>query len=316
MAGLPAIRGRPPRSMSTPAPQPPSSSLYPILLLMVAMVSMQGGASLAKSLFPAVGAQGTAALRLLFSALMLLAYFRPWRIRLPASGWRVVLAYGLSLGAMNLLFYMSLRTIPLGIAVALEFTGPLAVALLSSRRPADFAWIALAAGGLLLLVPHGADVHTLDPAGMAYALAAGLCWALYIVFGRRAGMRHGTQTVALAASVAALAVLPFGLAQAGPALFSPGLLPLAIGVAVLSSSLPYALEITVLARMPVRVFGTLLSLEPVFAAVSGLLFLGETLTLMQWAAVAAIVAASAGITAGSGRPARLRERRAAARKAS
>jgi len=274
------------------------------------MVSMQGGASLAKSLFPAVGAQGTAALRLLFSALMLLAYFRPWRIRLPASGWRVVLAYGLSLGAMNLLFYMALRTIPLGIAVALEFTGPLAVALLSSRRLADFAWIALAAAGLLLLVPHGADMHTLDPAGMAYALAAGLCWALYIVSGRRAGTRHGTQTVALAASVAALAVLPFGLAQAGPALFSPALLPLAVGVAILSSSLPYALEITVLARMPVRVFGTLLSLEPVFAAVSGLLFLRETLTPTQWAAVAAIVAASAGITAGSGKPAAPRARKA------
>jgi len=296
--------------MSTPASRPPATSLYPVLLLMVAMVSMQGGASLAKSLFPAVGAQGTAALRLLFSALMLLAYFRPWRIRLPASGWRVVLAYGLSLGAMNLLFYMALRTIPLGIAVALEFTGPLAVALLSSRRLADFAWIALAAAGLLLLVPHGADMHTLDPAGMAYALAAGLCWALYIVSGRRAGTRHGTQTVALAASVAALAVLPFGLAQAGPALFSPALLPLAVGVAILSSSLPYALEITVLARMPVRVFGTLLSLEPVFAAVSGLLFLRETLTPTQWAAVAAIVAASAGITAGSGKPAAPRARKA------
>ena len=296
--------------MSTPASRPPATSLYPVLLLMVAMVSMQGGASLAKSLFPAVGAQGTAALRLLFSALMLLAYFRPWRIRLPASGWRVVLAYGLSLGAMNLLFYMALRTIPLGMAVALEFTGPLAVALLSSRRLADFAWIALAAAGLLLLVPHGADMHTLDPAGMAYALAAGLCWALYIVSGRRAGTRHGTQTVALAASVAALAVLPFGLAQAGPALFSPALLPLAVGVAILSSSLPYALEITVLARMPVRVFGTLLSLEPVFAAVSGLLFLRETLTPTQWAAVAAIVAASAGITAGSGKPAAPRARKA------
>ncbi|CAP44035.1 putative membrane protein [Bordetella petrii] len=296
--------------MSTPASRPPATSLYPVLLLMVAMVSMQGGASLAKSLFPAVGAQGTAALRLLFSALMLLAYFRPWRVRLPASGWRVVLAYGLSLGAMNLLFYMALRTIPLGMAVALEFTGPLAVALLSSRRLTDFAWIALAAAGLLLLVPHGADMHTLDPAGMAYALAAGLCWALYIVSGRRAGTRHGTQTVALAASVAALAVLPFGLAQAGPALFSPALLPLAVGVAILSSSLPYALEITVLARMPVRVFGTLLSLEPVFAAVSGLLFLGEILTLTQWAAVAAIVAASAGITAGSGKSAPPRARKA------
>lgn len=279
-----------------------SSPLYPVVLLMIAMVSMQGGAALAKSLFPAVGAPGTAALRLLFSALMLLAYFRPWRLRLAPSGWRLIVAYGLALGAMNLLFYLSLRTIPLGIAVALEFSGPLAVALLASRRLADFGWIALAAAGLLLLVPHGADIRTLDPAGMAYALAAGLCWALYIVFGRRAALRHGTHSVALAACVAAAAVLPFGLAHAGPGMFAPAILPLAIGVAILSSSLPYALEITVLARMPVRTFGTLLSLEPVFAALSGLVFLGEALTLMQWAAVAAIVAASAGITAGS-RPA-------------
>lgn len=267
------------------------------------MVSIQGGAALAKHLFPAVGAQGTAALRLALSALLLLAYFRPWRVRMAPSAWPLVVAYGLSLGGMNLMFYMSLRTIPLGIAVALEFVGPLAVALLSSRRAADFAWIALAAGGLLLLMLHGADARNLDPAGMLYALAAGLGWALYIVLGRRVGVRVGTQALAIAATVAALAVLPFGLAQAGAALFSPQLLPVALGVAVLSSALPYALEITVLTRMPVRIFGTLLSLEPVFAAVSGLMFLGETLTLMQWTAVVAIVLASAGITAGARPPA-------------
>ncbi|MCD0505671.1 EamA family transporter, partial [Bordetella petrii] len=140
-------------------------------------------------------------------------------------------------------------------------------------------------------------------AGMAYALAAGLCWALYIVFGRQASVRHGPHTLALAATVAALIALPFGLAHAGPAMFSAHIIPLAVGVAILSSSLPYALEIVVLGRMPVRMFGTLLSLEPVLAALSGLLFLGEALSGMQWAAVAAIVAASAGITAGGGRQA-------------
>lgn len=284
--------------------------LLPALAVLGSVTSLAIGTSYAKHLFPLIGAQGTSALRVGFSALFLLLLWRPWRWHTSRVDGVAILRYGLALGVMNLLFYMALRTIPLGIAVALEFTGPLAVALLSSRRLADFAWIALAAAGLLLLVPHGADMHTLDPAGMAYALAAGLCWALYIVSGRRAGTRHGTQTVALAASVAALAVLPFGLAQAGPALFSPALLPLAVGVAILSSSLPYALEITVLARMPVRVFGTLLSLEPVFAAVSGLLFLRETLTPTQWAAVAAIVAASAGITAGSGKPAAPRARKA------
>ncbi|CAM3949499.1 EamA family transporter [Bordetella tumulicola] len=285
--------------MSTPTAQSPAISFYPVLLLIVAMLSLQGGAALAKTLFPAVGAQGTAALRLFLSALLLLVYFRPWRVRMTASGWRLVAAYGVSLGTMNLLFYMALNTIPLGIAVALEFTGPLAVALLSSRRLIDFAWITLAVAGILLLIPHGADVDTLDPVGVLFALAAGLCWALYIVLGRRAGMHLGTQTIALATSVAALFVLPIGLAHAGTALFSLDILPWAIGVAVLSSALPYALEISVLRRMPVRVFGTLLSLEPVFGAISGLMFLGETLSLTQYAAIIAIVAASAGITFGN-----------------
>ncbi|KCV55195.1 threonine/homoserine exporter RhtA [Bordetella bronchiseptica] len=282
--------------MNRPTPRA-GSALLPIVLLLVAMASLQGGASLAKTLFPAVGAQGTAALRLGFSALILLPLLRPWRLRLDAAGWRVVVLYGLALGGMNLLFYLSLRTIPLGIAVALEFTGPLAVAVLTSRRWHDFAWIGLAAGGLLLLIPHGAAAGPLDPTGVACALAAGACWALYIVFGQRAGLRRGTRTVALAATVAAAAVLPFGLAHAGAALFSPAIIPLGLAVAILSSALPYALEMQVLTRMPARTFGTLLSLEPVFGALSGLLFLGETLNATQWLAVAAIVAASAGITA-------------------
>lgn len=292
--------------MPTSATQSPASSLYPIFLMMIAMACMPSGAALAKSLFPIIGAQGTAALRLLFSALLLLAYFRPWRVRLTASGWRVVFIYGVSLGMMNLLFYMSLRTIPLGIAVALEFTGPLTVALLSSRRLADFCWIMLAAAGILLLIPRGAEVHTLDPAGMLLALGAGLCWAIYIVFGRRAGLHHGTQTVALASTIAMLVVMPVGLAQAGTGLFALDVLPWALGVAVLSSALPYALEITVLSRIPVRVFGTLLSLEPVFAAFSGLLFLRESLSLTQWAAIVAIVAASIGITVGNRQPTKSR----------
>lgn len=284
----------------------PAPSLYPVFLLIVAMLSLQGGAALAKSLFPAIGAEGTAALRLLFSALMLLAYFRPWRIRMTAAGWRLVVAYGLSLGGMNLLFYMSLRTIPLGIAVALEFTGPLVVALLTSRRLTDFFWILLAAMGIVLLIPRGAEVHTLDPVGMLLALAAGVCWALYIVFGRRAGLQLGTPSIALASLVAAIFVLPFGLWHNGTTLFAMEILPWALGVAVLSSALPYALEITVLSRMPVRIFGTLLSLEPVFAAFSGLMFLRESLSAAQWIAITAIVCASAGITASNRRPAKTR----------
>ncbi|MBO1238918.1 EamA family transporter [Bordetella holmesii] len=266
------------------------------------MASLQGGAALAKTLFPAVGAQGTAALRLFFSALMLLPVLRPWRLKLDAKGWRDVVLYGLTLGGMNLMFYMSLRTVPLGVAVALEFTGPFAVAVLTSRRLRDFAWIALAAAGLLALMPHGDDLSSLDPEGVGYALGAGLCWALYIVFGQRAGLRYGSRTVALAAGIAALGVMPFGLAHAGAAaLFAPDLLPWAIAVALLSSALPYALEMQVLQRLPARTFGTLLSLEPVFGAISGLFFLGETLSMTQWLVVAAIVIASGGITASSRR---------------
>lgn len=280
----------------------PQSTLYPVILLLIAMASLQGGAALAKTLFPAVGAQGAAALRLFFSALILLPILKPWRLKLDADGWKVIALYGLTLGGMNLLFYMALRTVPLGIAVALEFTGPFAVAVFTSRRLLDFAWIVLAAAGLIALLPHGANLDTLDPAGVAYALGAGICWALYIVFGQRAGLRYGSRSVALGAGIAALALLPFGLVHAGPAaLFAPSLLPWAIAVAILSSALPYALEMQVLQRLPARTFGTLLSLEPVFGAMSGFLFLNEALSLTQWLAVAAIVIASAGITATSSR---------------
>lgn len=281
------------------APAPRSNLLLPLVLLLVAMASMQAGASLAKSLFPQAGAAGTAALRLTFSALILALVLRPWRLQLDRAGWRAVTLYGLSLGTMNLLFYLSLRTVPLGIAVALEFVGPLTLAVVTSRRAADLLWVVLAAAGLWALLPglHGAP---LDPLGAVCALGAGACWALYVVFGRSASLRGGVPTVALAALVAAGAVLPVGLAQAGAALFSPQLMPYALGVALLSSALPYGIEVWVLARMPARVFGTLMSLEPAFAALSGLLFLGERLTPLQWLGIAAVVAASAGVTAALG----------------
>lgn len=195
---------------------------------------------------------------------------------------------------------MAIRTVPLGIAVALEFAGPLAVAVLASRRVVDFVWIALACAGLFALLPlnPGAALR-LDPVGVAYAMGAALCWALYIVFGQRAGTAHGPRTVAIAVSIAAAAALPIGIAHAGLELFALNILPLGIGVAILSSAIPYGLEMYVLTRLPARTFGTLLSLEPAFAAVSGLLLLNESLSSTQWAAIAAIVMASAGVTASS-----------------
>ena len=279
-------------------PMPPRPSLAPMLLavgaLLVSMASYQCGAAVAKQLFPFVGAQGATAFRLGLGALIMLLVRRPWRTARSSAGWRALWGYGLSMGAMNLVFYMSLRTIPLGIAVALEFTGPLAIALFGSRRAMDFAWIALAVAGLLLLLPLRGEAHALDPAGVLYALAAGVGWALYILFGQKAGTAHGSDAVTLGIAIGALVAVPAGIAHAGAALFSPALLPLGLGVAFLSSALPYSLEMIALTRLPARTFSVLLSLEPAVAALAGATFLGERLSGLQWLAIAAIITASAG----------------------
>jgi inner membrane transporter RhtA len=270
--------------------------------LLVSMVSYQAGASLAKHLFPVVGAQGATAFRLGLSALILLLWRRPWKRWGGKRDWRILCGYGLAMGAMNLVFYMSLRTIPLGIAVALEFTGPLALALSGSRRWIDFVWIALVVAGLVLLLPLRGQMHALDPVGVMYALAAGVGWALYILLGKRAGADWGGDAVTLGTSIGALLVIPFGVAHAGAALLSPALLPYALGVAVLSSALPYSLEMVALTRLPARTFSTLLSLEPAIAALAGVLLLGEQLSLLQWLAIATIIVAAAGTALSVQRP--------------
>ena len=271
-------------------------------VLLISMVSYQCGASLAKHLFPAVGAQGATAYRLGLSALILLVWRRPWRRLGHQPNWRALWAYGLSMGAMNLVFYMSLRTIPLGIAVALEFTGPLALALFASRRLVDFIWIALVIAGLALLLPLQGQAKALDPIGVMYALAAGLGWALYIIFGKKAGDAHGADAVTWGTSMGALLAIPFGVVHAGTALLSPALLPYALGVALLSSALPYSLEMMALTRLPARTFSTLLSLEPAIAAVAGVALLSERLTVLQWLAIVAIIVAAAGTALSVRRP--------------
>ena len=272
-----------------------------IAVLLVAMISIQAGAALAKSLFPLVGAAGAAALRLAFASLMLLAVWRPWR-RLPRREAALpIVVYGLAMGGMNLLFYCALRRIPLGIAVALEFTGPLAVATAWSRRGRDFLWILLAVCGLLLLLPLQRRAAALDPAGVGYALGAGGCWALYIVFGRRAGALHGGGTAALGMLVGSALIVPVGAASAGAKLWSVSLWPVAAGVALLSSALPYSLEMFALTRLPTRTFGVLMSGGPAVAALSGLCFLGERLTAVQWAAILCVVLASGGSAATAAR---------------
>jgi len=275
------------------------TAAVPIAVLMVAMVSFQVGAAMAKGLFPAVGAAGTTALRMALAALMLLAVWRPWRVRLTPGERRVIVVYGLALGWMNLFFYLSLRSIPLGIAVALEFTGPLALAMAASRRAVDFVWILMAALGLFALLPPGLGSKPLDVVGVTCALAAGLCWALYIYFGRKAGAAHGGQTTALGMLIGAIVIVPIGVAQSGAHLLSPAILPAAFGVALLSSALPYSLEMFAMPRLPTRTVGVLMSLEPAMGALSGLCFLGERLSWIQWAAIAGVMAASAGSAATS-----------------
>ena len=279
---------------------PSGSPAAAIVSLIAAMLSFQAGSSVAKQLIPIIGAPGTTALRLGISAAIVCLTQRPWRTVPRRSAVPVILLYGLALGTMNFVFYMSLRTIPLGIAVALEFTGPLTVALIDSRRRLDFLWLALAVVGLAFLLPVAPTAGALDPVGIAFALAAGACWALYIVFGQKAGRAHGAAASTWGMLVAALAIVPIGAAQAGRALLSPGILPMGLAVAVLSGALPYTLEMVALRRLSTRTYGTLMSVEPALAALAGLAWLHEQLTGMQWFAIGAVMIASVG-TLGSER---------------
>ncbi len=263
--------------------------------LLVAILSIQAGAAAAKGLFPVLGAVGATTLRIFLAAIILLSIWRPWRTPITRKELRAVTVYGISLALMNLSYYLSLARIPLGIAVALEFTGPLAVAIFNSRKPIDFVWAFLAVVGLILVLPLSSSSTRLDPLGMTYALVGGLFWAMYIIFGQRAGATlTGGRATSLGMTVAALVILPIGLFQSGHSLFQPSILPLALLVAVLSSALPYSLEMISLKNLPAKTFGILLSLEPAVAALAGLIFLGENLSLLQWLAVLSVMTASFG----------------------
>lgn len=273
-----------------------SSVWLPVAVILIAMLFIQSGASLAKSLFPLVGAPGVTALRIVLGTAILVVIFKPWRLRFKKEQRLPLLFYGLSLGAMNYMFYLSIQTIPLGIAVALEFTGPLAVALFSSRRPVDFIWVVLAVLGLWFLLPLGQNVSEIDLTGAALALGAGACWAVYILTGQRAGEEHGPATVALGSVIAAIVFVPIGMAQATESIWQWSVMPIGLAVAILSTALPYSLEMIALTRLPTRIFGTLMSMEPALAAISGMVFLGETLTFTQTLALCSIIAASMGST--------------------
>ncbi|MEU6672313.1 DMT family transporter [Streptomyces sp. NPDC046727] len=263
----------------------------PPALVLLGIVSVQVGSALAKHLFSAVGSFGTVGLRLFFAAAVLMLLWRP-SLRMNRRAWTVVLGYGVTLGLMNLCFYLALARIPLGIAVTIEFLGPLAVALAGSRRWLDALWAVLAAAGVVLLMEGRGD---LDLVGVLLALAAGTCWGLYILVGAALG-RHTTEGngLALGMAVAALVAVPFGVADSGTALMQPWVLLAGLGVALLSSVIPYSLDLEALRKIPPRVFGILMSLEPAMAALIGLIVLQESLRWSQWIAVLCVVAASAG----------------------
>lgn len=269
-------------------------ALIPYAALIGAIVSLCVGTSFAKQLFPLVGAQGATAYRVGFSALLLCLIWRPWRAWPQTQDLARLAMYGAVLGLMNLSFYMAIRTIPLGLAIAIEFMGPLSLALVHSRRPIHFLWIALAALGLYLLLPLRDASHALDPVGVGFAAAAAVFWALYIVLGKRTGHLPAGQSVALGMSTAALIVVPIGLFEAGTTLFDPAILGLGLVVAVVSSAIPYSLEMIALRGIPKRSFGVMLSLEPAAGAVAGLLILGEHLAGLQWLAIGLVIAASVG----------------------
>jgi inner membrane transporter RhtA len=270
------------------------AAFLPLLAVLGSVTALGIGTSFAKQLFPHIGSLGTTALRVGFSALLLLLLWRPWRWPLSRNDRQAILYYGIALGLMNMLFYLSLRTIPFGVAVAIEFSGPLTVALLSSRRPVDFLWLALCIIGLGLLLPWNPGDAALDPMGVVFALAAAVFWGAYIIFGKRVGHLHAGQSVALGLSVAALTVVPVGIWQAGAALWDPNILLFGLGVAAVSSAIPISLEMVALKRLSQGAFGIMTSMEPAVAALLGLMMLNEHLSVQQWAAIVFTMSAAAG----------------------
>jgi inner membrane transporter RhtA len=268
-------------------------SVPPPALVLAGIVSVQIGASLAKQLFPMVGAVGVVSMRLVFSAAILLIAWRP-SLRMTGQAWLSVVLFGVVLGVMNVCFYSAVDRIPLGVAVTIEFLGPLTVALAGSRRWRDGLWALLAAGGVVLLTDGGGHVAL---AGVLFALGAASMWACYILLSARIGEQTtGGGGLAIASAIGGLLVAPFGVATAGAALVRPVVLAAGFGVALLSSVVPYSVELEALRRIPPRVFGVLMSLEPAVGALCGLVVLSQGLHPLQWIAVCLVVGASVGAT--------------------
>ena len=283
--------------------QDAAGAFPPTGLVLLSIGSVQLGAAIAKGLFDELGPTGTVLLRVGFAALVLLALWRPSVRGFARGGYLVAVLFGLALAAMNLTLYLALDRIPLGIAVTLEFVGPLGVAVAGSRRLLDLLWAVLAAVGILLLAPLNILGDTdLDPVGVALALLAGCFWASYIVLSARTGsVFPGGTGLVIALCVATVALVPVGIIGGGLALLDPWLLLVGFGVAMLSSAIPYSFELEALRKLPARLFGVLMSLEPAVAALIGFLILGERLGLRALGAVTLVTVAAVGASRLGGR---------------
>ena len=270
-------------------------NIPPVWAVLLAIVSVQCGAAIAKTLFPALGAAGTASIRIGISALILLLAYRPNLKAITPAQWKIVVPYGLSLGAMNLIFYLAIERIPIGLAVTLELIGPLLVAIIGSRRLIDYCWILLAAAGIVLIAPWSNE--RIDPLGVSFALIAGGLWAAYIVLGGKISrIMNDGQAVSTGMLFAAILILPFGFYENGLANLTPKLLGMGVALALLSSAIPFTLEMKALGQLPPRTFSILMSLEPAAASICAFIFLQESLSFYEILAVICVVVASAGST--------------------
>ena len=268
-----------------------------LVLLIIAMISVQSSGSLAKILFHDFPILTVAAMRLLFGALILALIFKIWQINFRQVKWQAIISYGFALAGMNALFYLSIDRLPLGIAVSFEFVGPLSVALYYARQKFDFVWVGLAILGLILLFPFDQVSEDLDLIGIGFALGAGACWAIYIVAGQKPSGISGNHTVCLGMFIGMLCLMPVALFSGfSIAVFEPSNFIYFIALAVLASALPFTLEMIALRHLTALSFGTLMSVEPAIAALSGFIFLGEQLVWNQWLALATIICASIGCT--------------------
>lgn len=268
-----------------------------LILLFIAMISMQSSGSLAKILFGQFPVLTVSAMRLFLGAFILALMFKIWQINFKQVNWKAITRYGMALAGMNALFYLSIERLPLGIAVSFEFIGPLGVALYHARQKFDFIWVGLAVCGLVLLFPFDQTAQALDPLGIFFALSAGACWAMYIVSGQKPSGVSGNHTVCLGMFIGMLCLMPIALFSGlSITVFEPSNLIYFLALAVLASALPFSLEMMALRNLTPLVFGTLTSLEPAIAALSGFIFLHEQLLWTQWLALAIIIGSSMGCT--------------------